>query len=186
MKEIVDYLHEEGFSPIAPNYNFLRDIRKTVVDQAENIDALCQKHGERVSLIGHSQGGLVATSIAQERPDLVDTVLTLGAPFKGTVTAYLNYAVPSCRQMVPGSKFLKELNGKGFPKDVRFISICSTYDHLIIPWEDAKLPVQENTANFIVTEEGHARLIECHELIAGILEKRVEILPKKKYNRAGY
>jgi pimeloyl-ACP methyl ester carboxylesterase len=39
--------------------------------------------GERVILIGWSLGGLYARVAAQERPDLIEKVVTLGSPFSG-------------------------------------------------------------------------------------------------------
>ena len=39
--------------------------------------------GEPVILVGWSLGGLYARVVAQERPDLVATVVTLGSPFSG-------------------------------------------------------------------------------------------------------
>ncbi|HZG07442.1 MAG TPA: alpha/beta hydrolase [Allosphingosinicella sp.] len=39
--------------------------------------------GEKVILIGWSLGGLYARVVAQERPELVEKVITLGSPFSG-------------------------------------------------------------------------------------------------------
>jgi hypothetical protein len=40
-------------------------------------------HGEKVVLVGWSLGGVFARELAKHRPDLVGTVVTLGAPFSG-------------------------------------------------------------------------------------------------------
>ena len=39
--------------------------------------------GKRVHLVGHSLGGILARSAGSHRPDLVASVTTLGAPFRG-------------------------------------------------------------------------------------------------------
>lgn len=39
--------------------------------------------GRKVHLIGHSLGGLLARAAAQQRPDRVASVITLGSPFQG-------------------------------------------------------------------------------------------------------
>jgi hypothetical protein len=39
----------------------------------------------RVHLIGHSLGGVIARSIAGQRPDDIASVITLAAPFRGTI-----------------------------------------------------------------------------------------------------
>jgi len=41
--------------------------------------------GRKVHLIGHSLGGVIARSIAGQRPDDVASVITLAAPFRGTI-----------------------------------------------------------------------------------------------------
>ncbi|MCK7595394.1 alpha/beta fold hydrolase [Pseudomarimonas salicorniae] len=44
------------------------------------IEALADEHGEQVSLVGWSLGGLMARALAWHRPELVRTVITLGSP----------------------------------------------------------------------------------------------------------
>lgn len=41
--------------------------------------------GNKVHLIGHSLGGIMARSVAARRPQDIASVITLGAPFRGTV-----------------------------------------------------------------------------------------------------
>ena len=45
------------------------------------IEAIADKRGRKVSIVGHSLGGLMARGIAAHRPDLVDGIVTLGSPF---------------------------------------------------------------------------------------------------------
>jgi triacylglycerol lipase len=51
----------------------------------ETIEKALAKTGRKVHLIGHSLGGIIARSIAGQRPQDVASVITLGAPFRGTV-----------------------------------------------------------------------------------------------------
>jgi pimeloyl-ACP methyl ester carboxylesterase len=46
----------------------------------QRVEAVAGKRGRRVTLVGHSLGGLMARGIAAKRPDLVDSVVTLGSP----------------------------------------------------------------------------------------------------------
>ncbi len=46
----------------------------------ERIEAIAHKRGRRVSVVGHSLGGLMARSVAARRPDLVGSIVTLGSP----------------------------------------------------------------------------------------------------------
>ena len=41
--------------------------------------------GRKIHLIGHSLGGIIARSVANQRPDDIASVITLGSPFRGTV-----------------------------------------------------------------------------------------------------
>ena len=50
---------------------------------ADDIRALADKHGEPVSLIGWSLGGLYARELAKLHPTLTRCVVTLGTPFTG-------------------------------------------------------------------------------------------------------
>jgi pimeloyl-ACP methyl ester carboxylesterase len=46
----------------------------------ERIEAIATKRGRKVTVVGHSLGGLLARGIAAHRPDLVDGIVTLGSP----------------------------------------------------------------------------------------------------------
>jgi pimeloyl-ACP methyl ester carboxylesterase len=52
------------------------------------LDELHQRHGQRVSVVGWSFGGLLARWLAHERPDAVRRVICLGSPWRpeGEVT----------------------------------------------------------------------------------------------------
>ena len=50
---------------------------------AASVRALAERHGQPVSLIGWSLGGLYAREVAKELPDLTRCVITLGTPFAG-------------------------------------------------------------------------------------------------------
>ena len=44
------------------------------------IETIADRRGSRVTIVGHSLGGLIARGLAGRRPDLVDGVVTLGSP----------------------------------------------------------------------------------------------------------
>jgi pimeloyl-ACP methyl ester carboxylesterase len=51
----------------------------------ETIEAALRETGRKIHLIGHSLGGVLARSVAGQRPEDVASVITLAAPFRGTV-----------------------------------------------------------------------------------------------------
>ena len=51
----------------------------------QTIDKALAATGRKVHLIGHSLGGVIARSIATNRPADIASVITLASPFRGTV-----------------------------------------------------------------------------------------------------
>lgn len=51
----------------------------------ETISKARTETGRKVHLIGHSLGGVIARSVAVQRPDDIASVITLGSPFRGIV-----------------------------------------------------------------------------------------------------
>jgi hypothetical protein len=60
------------------NRGVTEDIVDRMIERLERFGA-----GRKVILVGWSLGGLYARVVAQERPDLVEKVVTLGSPFAG-------------------------------------------------------------------------------------------------------
>jgi PGAP1-like protein len=52
---------------------------------AATIDKAVAETGRRVHLIGHSLGGIIARSVAAQRPRDIASIITLGSPLAGTV-----------------------------------------------------------------------------------------------------
>ena len=67
----------------------------------DNIEKALRDTGKKIHLIGHSLGGIIARSVAGQRPHDVASVTTLASPFRGTVVhrAVLN-AAESVRKQI--------------------------------------------------------------------------------------
>ena len=65
--------------------------REGVLEALEQrVDAMCQEYGTKISLVGHSLGGIFARELARELPDSIRQVISLGSPFgKGRMAASL-------------------------------------------------------------------------------------------------
>jgi triacylglycerol lipase len=101
--------------------------------------------GQRFDLIGFSMGGLVSRYYVQQLGGMgrVDRLITISAPHHGTYSAYLLDNQGS-RQMRPGSVFLKELNRDAAQLErVRFASIWTPLDLMIVPANSSRLGVGE-------------------------------------------
>ena len=128
---------------LAGRYNS-RDIRELagiVRDEVERIRA-CEPGMPRLTVIGHSKGGLIAAWWVKYLGghERVRTVITLGTPHRGTPIAWaglpFGWLAPSGMQMRPGSAFLRRLHEGAWPAQVRMLSLYSRRDR-IVPWPAA-------------------------------------------------
>ena len=72
------YFSGIGLNNDCPNL-LIRDRLQQTIAQAR------EETGAPIHLLGHSLGGLLARSVAGERPGGIASVITLGSPFRGTV-----------------------------------------------------------------------------------------------------
>lgn len=78
------YLRSLGYVTEAWGQGFNFGPRRGVLKRcAEQIRALADRHGQPVSLVGWSLGGVYAREMAKELPSLARCVVTLGTPFTG-------------------------------------------------------------------------------------------------------
>jgi triacylglycerol lipase len=99
-----------------------------------------QSRGQRVALVGHSMGGLVARVLLRNLgPEVVSRIVTLASPHHGTrLVAGLRW--PATQQLAPASAWLCALNES---QEGRFsapvVSIYSRDDNLVVPAASARL-----------------------------------------------
>jgi pimeloyl-ACP methyl ester carboxylesterase len=157
-------LRRAGFPHVTTfNYGWLTtDVRSAARTLAGEVERLCDRGGyERIHVIGHSLGGLVARYYVQRMGGdaRVHTLVTLGTPHHGTLTAMLPLPVPVMRQLRPGSDVLAELAEPAPGCATRFIAFHSDLDELIIPAANARLTHPDlRTSNIPVRAVGHVSL----------------------------
>src|ERR1039458_2419523 len=113
----------------------------------ESIERARRETGRKIHLIGHSLGGVMARSIANQRPDDVASVITLAAPFRGNVAhkAILRAAeavrkrilaqhgpsvLPTCYTAMCTCRFVDSLHRK-MPKSVLETAIYTRNDGVV-------------------------------------------------------
>jgi hypothetical protein len=81
------WLERIGYKSFSSGIRFNAECPNLLIKYQLNgtIDKALTKSGQRVHLIGHSLGGIIARAIAAQRPTDIASVITLGAPFRGTV-----------------------------------------------------------------------------------------------------
>ena len=103
------------------------------------VEALVSETGaDRIVLVGHSMGGLVARAyLRRHGPARVARLITLATPHHGTQLAYLG-AGRNSREMEPDSAWLRAL-ASGEQLAVPTLSIWSARDELVVPQDSARL-----------------------------------------------
>lgn len=101
--EMFAWLKRVGYHPYFSGIGVNNDCPNLLIRSRlnETIERACRETGGRVHLLGHSLGGLLARSVAGERPQQIASVITLGSPFRGTVLhPRVKDAVESTRQHI--------------------------------------------------------------------------------------
>jgi hypothetical protein len=130
-------LRRRGFASVCSwNYSpLLRDVARAAEDLGAHIERICAQTGhDRVHVVGHSLGGLIARYHVQRQGGdrRVDSLVTLGSPHGGSVLAHA-LPTPLVRQLRPGSTVLQELAEPVERCDTSITAIYSDLDGLVLP-----------------------------------------------------
>jgi triacylglycerol lipase len=156
-------LRRRGFRRVlAINYSPLTsDVRLAATNLATRVEEICAETGfERIHLIGHSMGGLVARYYVQrlDGDARVHTLVTLGTPHGGTQAARL---IPHrlARQLRPDSELVAELCEPAPGCTTRFVAVWSDLDQMMVPKRAARIDHPDLDArNVLVRGVGHMSL----------------------------
>jgi triacylglycerol lipase len=87
LKPMYSWLDRIGYEPYFAGIACNAQCPNLLIEGCLNdaIETSFSDTGRKVHLIGHSLGGIIARSMAAQRPREVASVITLGAPFRGTV-----------------------------------------------------------------------------------------------------
>jgi pimeloyl-ACP methyl ester carboxylesterase len=129
---------------------------------------------QRVHLVGHSLGGLVARYAVQlgGLDDVAATCVTVASPHRGV--AHLPCAaspVRTVRQLAPGSAVLARLSASSRPLPTRFVAYYSNLD-LLVPGHRARIeePALRAT-NVLVKDEGHLSILLSRRLSTSLVRE---------------
>jgi triacylglycerol esterase/lipase EstA (alpha/beta hydrolase family) len=131
------------------------------------IDRACAETGaQRVIVVGHSMGGLVARDLLRSFGSAkVARVVTLGTPHHGSGFAWI--APGAClAQMRPGSTWLAALPPA--PASPPFVSLWSPHDSMVTPQTSCLL---EGATNVAFLGIGHNALLSDDGVFARVVEE---------------
>lgn len=121
------------------------DIDRFAEQVKQRVEYICQvTSADKVILVGHSMGGLVALTYLKKREGTqrVAKIITLGSPHQGSIHAHLLPGLT--KQMRPGNAWLQQLRTIPHPIEIPVISIYSHHDDLVAPQDTSVLEYATN------------------------------------------
>lgn len=154
------WLHEGGFVTGRSGIAFNVSCMEPVVDELERrLDAAVERTGKRGVVVGQSRGGVIGRALAVRRPDLVETLVTLGSPLLHQLSVHpwqwANIGLVGLMgtMRVPGFFSVSCIRGDccarsrgeslgAFPAGTRFVSLYSQADE-VVRWRSCLDPAAE-------------------------------------------
>jgi pimeloyl-ACP methyl ester carboxylesterase len=157
---LAHWLGRIGYAPHTCRFIANVQCADQLLERVEHrVEALHDRHGRRIALIGHSRGGHFARALGRRRPELVSHAISLGAglrrmlaishPTLGAVVATRHALRRTggtrsevCFTDACNCPFARDFTG-AFPDDrVRLTSIYSKQDG-VVRWQSALVPYGE-------------------------------------------
>ncbi|MEA3464777.1 MAG: alpha/beta hydrolase [Thermodesulfobacteriota bacterium] len=115
------------------------------------------KNIQRIDLISHSMGGIIARNYIQRRGGAANirTCITLGTPHSGSKMSSLAFT-KLARTLIPNNTLLNQLNQKKWPENLPFTAIYSVTDNLVLPTDSGHC---SKANNIIIPLCGHMLLL---------------------------
>ncbi len=132
---------------------------ETLYQLLDKLEDIYDEHGQEVTIIGWSLGGVYARQIAKEKPDMVRQVITLGSPFRGisepnNATWLYNFISNGKRVIDLDPELLIDIPK---PAPVPTTAIYTKEDG-VVPWEVCMEEVEDDTHQNIQVRGSHIGL----------------------------
>ncbi len=169
---LVRALDAAGAGPVlVPSFPAVVAPIETFTDHLARVvdDVLRETGHEKVILVCHSMGGLVARAyLATYGEAAVARLVTLGSPHQGTAIAGLGTG-RNAAQMRQGSDFLRRLAEReaASPPAVPCLSVYSLHDNLVAPQHSSRLPWARQAAIHGVAHVAMLGDPRVHRLVLG-------------------
>lgn len=175
------YLHQAGFGRLhAFNYNALvADIPRLAERCAEQTDELRTRLGvDRVHLVGHSLGGIIARYAVQVLGLRgVGVCVTIASPHGGVRLA--RYGAPlaslaplhSASSLRPDSTVMTLLRSSARPLPTRFVAYYSNLDLVVAARRAMIVEPELDATNVLVKDHGHLSILWSRQLASSVVEQ---------------
>jgi pimeloyl-ACP methyl ester carboxylesterase len=149
LNRMAKWLKTGGYAPSRPGVRWNVDCMGATVDAIEErLESVVAENGRRALVVGQSRGGVIGRTLAVRRPDLIESLVTLGSPLRDQLAIHSRTLLsvtaigalgslgvpgvlsPRCATGKCCGRARIELSGR-FPGEVRFISIYSRDDKVV-------------------------------------------------------
>jgi triacylglycerol lipase len=153
----------------AYEYNSYGDNKTNAQGLAKYIEDVKAKTGAaKVDIVNHSMGGLVSLwylKVLNGNPN-VDHLASIAGANHGTQSAVWCSFFTTCRQMTPGSAFIKQLTtGDETPGDTKYATWYSPADGVINPYKSTKL---DGATNNEIPNQTHMGFLKDTSVLTSI------------------
>ncbi|WP_027179582.1 esterase/lipase family protein [Maridesulfovibrio bastinii] len=137
------------------NYNSFTSSYPELVLKAQKMIAKISSSNknEKVILIGHSLGGLIAAGAASDikTATLCEQLITLGTPYRGSILAVIAFGHLG-RSLNPQSHIFNA--GKEFCRDTNFskTALISPVDEMVLPWKNLVPDTQDSATKWDIVK----------------------------------
>ena len=169
-------LKRAGFTSIhTMNYNpLVHDVPEIAEKLSNRVEMIRELTGsDKVNIVGHSLGGVVARWYVQELDGdvKVNTVITLSSPHKGTVAAFVPLG-RTARELRPGAWLIRRLNDRALPTQVRWVAFYGDTDALVQPIHSGRIDVPALAArNVLIPAMGHMGMLLSGDVVNQVVEE---------------
>jgi triacylglycerol esterase/lipase EstA (alpha/beta hydrolase family) len=163
-------LRRRGLGPLyATTYYSVQPVRASAEHLAAFVDEVCARHGaERVDIIAHSMGGVVARYFVERLGGAarLGRLITIASPHKGTLMGRYGL-VAGARDLVADSELMEEL---AVPRPcLPYTSIWSRSDSVILPQVSSS--IAPSGEDCVFDDLGHLSLLASRRVTEVIVER---------------
>jgi pimeloyl-ACP methyl ester carboxylesterase len=126
--QLHSWLERIGYRPYLSGITFNAECPNLLIQNRLNaiIDKAVAETGGKVDIIGHSLGGIMARSLAAQRPDDIASIVTLASPSRGNTY----HAMVSRAAEVVRNRILEEHGPEILPHCYTYRCTCNFLNHL--------------------------------------------------------
>lgn len=134
LRGMADQLRAEGFRTYRSQIRVNVGCTREAADRLERrVEAIAVRRDRKVSIVGHSLGGMLARGLAARRPDLVAGIVTMGSPVLAPAAVH--------RLLVLNVELLNRLTAVGLGGLMS--ADCTSGECARLSFEESHLPLQE-------------------------------------------